>query len=173
MNGTNNGWHVLYVKSRHEKKVFEALKDLSVEVFLPLVKEHRKWKERKVIVQKPLFPSYVFVNIDSSLNFYKTLSVNGACMYIRFGMEYAKVSEEEINKIKFLIGKEYITNIETNVMLPKIGDLMEITHGPLCGLNCKVVKVNNEHKIIVHIESLQQNITATIPANYLFNKLTV
>jgi transcriptional antiterminator RfaH len=173
MNGTQNGWHVLYVKFRHEKKVFEALKDLSVKVFFPLVKEHRKWKERKAIVEKPLFPSYVFVNIDSSQNFYKTLSVNWACMYIRFGIEYIKISEEEINKIKFLIGKEYSTNIETSSMLPKIGDLMEITRGPLCSFNCKVVKVNNEHKIIVHIEFLQQNITATIPANYLFNKLTV
>lgn len=173
MNGTNNGWHVLYVKSRHEKKVYEALKDLLIEVFLPLVKEHRKWNERKAVVQKPLFPSYVFVYINSSLNFYKALSVNGACMYIRFGMQYAKISEEEINKIKLLIGKEYITNIETSSMVPKIGDLMEITNGPLSGFNCKVVKINNEHKIIVRIESLQQNITATIPASFLFNKLTV
>lgn len=173
MDGSHTGWHVLYVKSRHEKKVHQALKDLSMEVFLPLVKEHRIWKETKSFIHKPLFPSYVFVNIDSSLNFYKSLSVNGACMYIRFGTEYAKISEEEINKIKLLIGKEYITNIETCSALPKIGDLMEITEGPLCGLNCQVVKVNNEHKIVVRIESLQQNITAVIPASYLFNKLTV
>lgn len=172
MKATHNGWYVLYVKSRYERKVYEALQSLSIEAFLPLVKEQRNWSDRKKMVEKPLFPSYVFVNINSSLDFYKTLAVNGACMYIRFGMEYAKISEQEISKIKLLIGKKYITNIEVGTMLPKIGDSMEITYGPLSGLNCKIIKVNNEHKIIVQIESLQQNITATIPSSYLFNKLT-
>lgn len=172
MKATHNGWYVLYVKSRYERKVYEALQNLSIEAFLPLIKEQRTWSDRKKMVEKPLFPSYVFVNINSSLDFYKTLAVNGACMYIRFGMEYAKISEQEISKIKLLIDKKYITNIEVGEMLPKIGDLMEISSGPLCGLNCKVVKVNNEHKIIVQIEALQQNITATVPSSYLFNKLT-
>ena len=171
MKDSHKGWHVLYVKSRHEKKVYESLKKISIDSFLPMIKELRKRSDRKIIIDKPLFPSYVFVNINSSLDFYKGLAVNGASTYIRFGMEYAKISEQEINKIRLLIGKEYITDIEVSPMLPKIGDLMEITYGPLSGLNCKVVKNSNEHKIIVQIESLRQNITATIPSSYLFSKL--
>ena len=34
----NTGWHVLYVKSRYEKKVYKFLKEESLEPFLPLVK---------------------------------------------------------------------------------------------------------------------------------------
>ncbi|TRX33008.1 hypothetical protein FNW52_16275 [Flavobacterium sp. ZT3R18] len=76
-------------------------------------------------------------------------------MYVRFGMEYAEISEQEINKIRFLTGKEYIANIEISpVYSQKNGDLIEITHSPIFGLNCKVVKVDDEHKIIGHIESL-------------------
>lgn len=161
------GWHVLYVKSRWEKKVYESLNNISLESFLPQVKTIRQWSDRKKMILKPLFPSYVFVNINSSSDFHKALSVDGACAYIRFGREYALVTQKEINQIKFLVGDENITDIETNVILPEIGQTKKITCGPLSGLNCEIIKVNNLNKIIVRIDSLQQNIMATIPLNIL------
>lgn len=162
-----NGWHVLYVKSRHEKKVYDKLIELSLDAFLPLVKTVKKWSDRKKVVLQPLFPSYVFVNLTSSLDFHKALSVSGACAYIQFGKEYAKVTDQEISKVKFLVEEDRITNIETNTPLPEIGEIKKISHGPLEGLKCEVLRVNNENKIIVRIDSLQQNIIATIPCSYL------
>ena len=58
------GWYVLYVKSRHERKVDDLLKENQLESFLPLVKTVRKWSDRNKIIQMPLFPSYVFVKIN-------------------------------------------------------------------------------------------------------------
>ncbi|NQY05368.1 MAG: UpxY family transcription antiterminator [Flavobacteriaceae bacterium] len=166
------GWHVLYVKSRWEKKVYESLEDNSIESFFPQTKTIKQWSDRKKMVLKPLFPSYVFVKINSSLEFHKALSVNGACAYIRFGKEYARVTEKEINQIKLLIGDKNISDIETNVELPKIGEVKKIACGPLNGLNCEIVKVDNLNKIIVRIDSLQQNIMATIPS-YVLSKASI
>ncbi|WGH74237.1 antitermination protein NusG [Tenacibaculum tangerinum] len=103
------------------------------------------------------------MNINSSLEFHKALSVNGAYAYIQFGKEYARVTEKEINQIKLLIGDKNISEIETNVELPKIGEVKKITYGPLNGLDCKIIKADNHNKIIVRIDSLQQNIMVTIP----------
>jgi transcription antitermination factor NusG len=157
------GWYVLYVKSRWERKVYESLKEISVESFLPQVKTVRQWSDRKKTITKPLFPSYVFVHIHSSLDFHKALSVNGACGYIRFGKEYACVTEKEINQIKLLVGDEHITNIETGAKFPKVGETKRIDYGPLSGLDCQIIKVENCHKILVRIESIKQDIVATIP----------
>ena len=162
----NVGWHVLYVKSRWEKKVHESLLEILLEPFLPQVKTVSQWKDRKKTVLKPLFPSYVFVNINSALEFQKALSVNGACNYIRFGSEYARVTEKEISHIKLLIGDNDATNIEMNTQLPKVGEVKKITFGPLSGLECEVLKIGNVNKIIVQIDSLNQNITATVPSYY-------
>jgi transcription antitermination factor NusG len=166
------GWYVLYVKSRWEKKVYESLKDIFLESFLPQIKTISQWSDRKKTILKPLFPSYVFVNINSSLEFHKALSVNGACAYIRFGKEYARVTEKEINQIKLLIGDKNISDIETNVALPKIGKVKKITYGPLNGLDCEIIKADNHNKIIVIIDSLQQNIMATIPS-YVLSKISI
>ncbi len=158
-----NGWYVIYVNPNSEKKVYERLTDISIESFMPEIKTIRKWSDRKKTIFKPLFPSYIFVNINSSKEFHKALSVYGACAYIKFGKEYARVTEKEINQIKILIGDKNISDIETNVALPKIGEAKKITYGPLNGLDCEIIKADNRNKIIVRIDSLQQNIIATVP----------
>jgi transcription antitermination factor NusG len=162
----NFGWHVLYVNSRSEKKVHKSLQEVSLESFLPLVETIRQWKDRKKTILNPLFPSYVFVNINSSLEFHKALSVNGACAYIRFGNEYARVTEKEINQIKLLIGDKSISDIEMNTQLSKVGEIKKIAYGPLSGLECEILKVGKVNKVIVQIDSLNLNITATLPLHY-------
>ncbi|WP_298510546.1 UpxY family transcription antiterminator [uncultured Kordia sp.] len=159
------GWHVLYVKSRWEKKVCESLKEISLDPFLPLVKTIRQWSDRKKTILEPLFPSYVFVNIHSSLEFHKALSVNGVCSYICFGNEYAHLQAKEIEQIKLLLGEDInAVDVQTNAQLPKVGETKKINYGPLNGLNCEIVEADNHNKIIVRIDSLQQNIIATIPS---------
>ena len=168
MNNSKRGkWHVMYVKSRQEKKVHQLLQEKNLISFLPIIETIRQWSDRKKTVLKPLFPSYVFVNISSPLEFQQALSVDGACAYIRFGKEYASATDKEINQIKLLVGDKDISDIEINSQLPKVGDIKQISFGPLDGLECKVLKVGNKNKIIVRINSLQQSITASIPSYYL------
>ena len=131
----------------------------------------RQWKDRKKKILKILFPSYVFVKINYSLEFHKALSINGACGYIRFGKDYAFVSEKEINQIKLLIGDKNISDIETNVELPKMGEFRKIISGPLNGLDCEIIKADSYNKITVRIDSLKQNIMATIPFYYLTTEI--
>jgi len=173
MNNNFKGWHVLCVKPFHERKIYALLLESSINAFLPLVETVRRWSDRKKIILKPLFPSYIFVNLDSSLDFYKALDLQGAFTYISFGGEYAKVPDDEINKIKLLVGAKEITEIEMNVKTPKIGEIKKISFGSLKGLECKILKVNNASKIIVRIDSLQQNITATIPSFYFEKEVKV
>lgn len=163
----NNGWHVIYVKSRWEKRVYESLKEIGLDSFLPLTKTMRQWSDRKKIVLKPLLPSYVFVNINSPKEFYKALAVDGACCFIRFGKEYARVTQKEIENLKCLVGDIDLMDIETDNRYPKIGEVRKITFGALQGLECEVIKVNNTNKIVVRIDSLRQNIMATVPLEYI------
>ncbi len=166
MNYTS-GWHVIYVKSRWEKKVYESLKEICLDTFFPQIKTLKQWSDRKKVILKPLLPSYLFVNLNSPTEFHKALSVNGVCSYIRFGKEYARVTENEIEKMKLLVSDQNITGIEVNTELPKIGEVRKITTGPLSGLECEILKINSTNKIIVRIDSLRQNFIATLPISYM------
>lgn len=164
---TTSKWHVLYVKSRWEKKVHERIQEAGVESFLPLTKTVKTWSDRKKVVEEPLFKSYVFVNVKSPMDFHKALSVDGASAYIRFGREYAVVRDNEIEQIKLLLGSEEIKDVKTAIELPKAGETRKIAYGPLGGLECVVLRADTTSKILVRIDSLKQNLVATIPSYYL------
>ncbi len=166
MNYTN-GWHVLYVKSRWEKRVYESLLEIDVESFLPQFKTIKQWSDRKKTVIQPLFPSYVFTYLRSLKEFNKVLTINGVCCYVRFGNRYARVTEEEIEKMKFLVRDERISVTVSEKKRPKVGETKMITSGVLNNFECEVLKINNQNKVIVRIDSLKQNFIATVPADYL------
>jgi len=71
-------WYALQTFLRHEKRVQEDLELRSMEAFLPLYETTHRWKNGcKVKVRLPLFPGFVFVEIDPRDRF-KALAVPGA-----------------------------------------------------------------------------------------------
>lgn len=161
------GWHVLYVKSHHEKKVDMRLKQLQVDSFLPMISTVRQWSDRKKKVTVPLFPGYVFVNVSSTKDYGKALSVSGALNFLYQDSKFALVKESEMQNIQRILNSDEITNIETTSYIPKVGDHVKIKMGPLQGIECQVKSVNNKKKILVSIQSIKQAITASVPPGYL------
>lgn len=53
-------WHVLHVRSRCEKKVAEFCASSGLPHYLPLRMAHRVYQRRKVRVELPVFPGYIF-----------------------------------------------------------------------------------------------------------------
>lgn len=165
------GWHVLYVKYRHENKVYKELMEKDIEAFLPMATSIRKWSDRTKKIQVPLFPSYVFVNIKSNKDFHDVLTVESGCSYLSFGGEYGKVSEKEIQQIKLLVEGKDFSDIQIGKTLPQIGDKLKIEYGELSGLECEVFRVDNQHRISVRLSSLRQDISAIVPLSYLSNNI--
>jgi len=56
-------WYAAYTSANHEKRVAQQLEWRSVEHFLPVYESVRRWKDRRVRLQLPLFPGYVFVRL--------------------------------------------------------------------------------------------------------------
>jgi transcription antitermination factor NusG len=161
------GWHVLYVRYKHERKIYTELIEKNIEAFLPMTTVVKKWSDRIKKIQTPLFPSYVFVNIQSNKDFHEVLTGDVACSYVRFGNEFGKVSQKEIDQIKMLIEGKEVADIQLTNELPKIGDKLKIRYGELSGLECEVLRIGNRNKINVRLNSLRQNISATIPLSYM------
>src|SRR5271166_609877 len=50
-------WYALYVRSNQEKNVAESLNIRGIENFLPCYRSLRRWKDRRVTLELPLFPA--------------------------------------------------------------------------------------------------------------------
>ena len=61
---SDKNWYALLTRSRFENVVTKSIQKKSIEVFLPKIKVKSKRRDRRLVIDVPLFPGYVFVNIS-------------------------------------------------------------------------------------------------------------
>src|SRR5579871_4698162 len=59
-------WYALLTQARHEKMVAHRLNERGIASFLPLVRQLRLWRNRKIKVELPLFSCYVFAYLQTT-----------------------------------------------------------------------------------------------------------
>jgi len=58
-------WYALLTRSRFENIVHDSISKKSIETFLPKIKTISRRKDRRVMIDVPLFPGYLFVKTSS------------------------------------------------------------------------------------------------------------
>ncbi len=158
-------WYAIYVKSRHEKKVAGLLEEKGIEAYVPLKKTLKQWSDRKKWVEEPVITCYVFINIEGSQreSVLQTKSVVG---YVRNNSKDARVSDQEIEIMKSILGEpELEVNLETDKIC--IGQLCEVTAGPLIGKKVKLYQLKGKKKVGVCLKELKMGLTVDINPAYL------
>ena len=157
--GSDKKWYALYVQPRKEKVVDRELTKRGYESYLPLRKELHQWKDRKKMVECPLFNSYVFVRIFENQQ-WDVLQVPGAGRFVWFGGRPAAVPDYQIESVKILLERSVDFDLE-NEYIEK-GDLVRIEGGNFAGLTGMVKYCDNGPKFVVAIDSIGINLTVSV-----------
>ena len=99
-------WIAVYTKPRHEKSVKKQLEMKGFDVYLPLLKERRKWADRRSWVEFPLFKSYIFVRIELKNSIF-IIQNPGVLKIVRFGDKIAVIQNNIINALRLMIDGGY------------------------------------------------------------------
>src|SRR6516162_4006165 len=157
---TGTKWYAAYTSAHHEKRVAEQLERRSVESFLPLYESVRRWKDRRVRLQMPLFPGYVFVRM-SSRDRLKVLQVPGVAHLVGFGGQLAPVPEEDIQAIRACLAGPHRAQPHRYL---KRGQRVQVLNGPLIGFAGLVVRQRNSTRFVISFELLQRSVAVEIDA---------
>ena len=157
-------WFAVYTKSRAEKKVAEQIAKYGYNVYLPLKKEVRQWKDRLKKVEVPLFNSYVFVKVDDKEYYEIPKLINGFVKYVTIGGQRVAVREKEISAIKKMLDFS-AENIDVSNEEYKINQRVKISSGKLKGFEGKLVEFRGKAKIAIRIDSLKMNLLIEINKN--------
>src|SRR3989338_11013681 len=98
-------WYALYTRSRHEKFIRSELEKRKIEAFLPLKTIKRRWSDRTVSIQEPLFKSYLFVKADAACTT-EVLKTKGAVRFICAGSKPIAIRDAVIGSIRQAIEQE-------------------------------------------------------------------
>jgi len=156
-------WMAVYTRPRHEKTVEKEFQKKGFEVYLPILKERRKWSDRKKWVEFPLFRSYVFVRTKLKDALF-VVQTSGVVKIIKFGGEVSIVQDESILAIKLMIEGGY--NPEPlNYFIE--GDPVEVKNGPLKGLIGEVIRLDKDDRLVVRVDAIQHAVSVQINRGFL------
>jgi transcription antitermination factor NusG len=161
----NKKWHVVYSRSRAEKKVLIELQFQGIEAYLPLQRKLRQWSDRKKWIEVPLISGYIFVFITRK-EYDKVLQTNGVVTYVRFEGKAAVIPDEQIEYIKKMLSQPEIpVDVYTQLINP--GDKVEVTVGPLIGLKGTLVSFRGKKRVAVQIQQLNLSLMVDLPATQI------
>ncbi len=92
-------WYAAYTCAQHEKRVAAELGMREVERFLPLYSSVRRWKDRRVTLDLPLFPGYVFVRL-ALRDRLRVLQIPSVVRLVGFNGLPAALPEEEMEILR-------------------------------------------------------------------------
>ena len=81
---TKSPWYGVRTRSNQEKIVAAILDSKGYEQYLPLYRQRRRWSDRVVTTEVPLFPGYVFCRFDTQRRL-PVISTLGVVSIIGFG----------------------------------------------------------------------------------------
>lgn len=151
-------WYAAYTRSRHEKQVAQELDGRAIETYLPLYETARQWKNGRHLVQMPLFPSYTFVRV-ASRDRLDVLRVPGVVDLVGFGGVPMPLQEEEIAILKRAVSNG--KNVEPHPFVTE-GRKIQITAGPLAGLQGIVVRRSGQMQVVVSVELIQRSLLVKV-----------
>lgn len=156
-------WHALYTFPKQEKKIERQLSQNSIDCYLPLVIERRKWTDRIKKIELPLFPCYIFVHINKR-QVSDVLGIQGAARLVKFEGEPAVISQSEIDRIKLLLNADTdITNEEAIVT----GATYRVNYGPFAGLEGALIRKKGKSRLVVSVRMIGQAVSVEVPRAYL------
>ena len=145
-------WHVLHVRSNHEKLVAQHLTVRAVEHYLPLYSERVKWTDRSVVTERPLFSGYVFARF-SPRDRIMVISVPGVVCSLGDD-EGSLVSCSEIDRIREGLSSGLLLRPHPNV---PVGERVRVRGGIFAGAEGVVTEFRHQCKVVIALAAVRQS----------------
>jgi transcription antitermination factor NusG len=153
-------WYAAYTSANHEKSVALQLVERSVEHFLPLYESLRRWKDRRMKLQMPLFPGYVFVRL-ALRDRLQVLQVPGVARLVGFNGVPCALRDSEIEAMQTCLGRKAYLEPYPYV---QVGRRVRVKCGPLAGLEGIVVRKKNRVRFVISLDLIQRSVAVEVEA---------
>ncbi len=153
-------WYAAYTRANHERRVAVQLAERGVDSFLPQYESVRKWKDRKIRLQLPLFPGYVFVHLALQ-NRLRVLQVPGVVCLVSSAGRPLAVPEDEFVRIRGFLRQGLRAEPHP---YPRPGRRVRVRSGPLEGMQGTVVRRKNGNWLVISMELIQRAMAVDLHA---------
>jgi transcriptional antiterminator RfaH len=147
-------WIVVSTHPHKEALAIENLQRQDFPAYCPLVRKRIRHARREQDVLRPLFPSYVFVQTDTVMHRWRSLSSTfGVRSLIRCGERLSFIHDDFIRSLK-------AREIDGAIIRPenpyRVGQEVRVSGGAFDGLVATIIEMNEKDRLVVLMNLLNR-----------------
>jgi transcription antitermination factor NusG len=151
-------WYAAQTCANHEKRVLEQLRQRAADTYLPVFASVRRWKDRRVTLDLPLFPGYVFVRL-ALRDRLPVLQTPSVVRLVGFGGQPVALPDLEIEALRH--GLSGGMRIGPHPYL-KIGQRVRVKTGPLRGLEGILARKKKVSRFVISLDLIMRSVAVEI-----------
>ena len=165
-----HAWYLVHTKGRQEDTAITNLQRQNFRCYMPMLYVEKVRRGKPVVVAEPMFPSYVFVQLDTSENikgqsWSPIRSTLGVRDLVKFGGHPAKVDADLITALH---EREQLQQSNPQVLFAA-GDKVVITDGPFAGIEAIYQTADAEQRSMILLSMLNTPVAMRIEPGKLRN----
>jgi len=157
----NLRWFVAHTRPRCEKRLAESCVEAGLNHFLPLYQSVKSYPGKRIIFKKPLFPGYVFLELDEN----EPARIRQNRFVARL-LEPADQQEfiQQLEDIRLALESEREVRLAPNITE---GKRVQIRSGPLRGLEGLVLRRQGITEVVLRLDFIAQAAAVQVLADEL------
>ena len=153
-------WFAVYTRAHHEKRVAQQLAGRGIEHFLPLYRSRRIWSDRRVSLDLPVFPGYLFARFAPGGRL-RVLEAYGVVHLVGFNGQPCPLAESDIETLR--AGLRGGLCWEPHPYLTA-GARVGIVRGPLAGMKGILARKKNSCRVILSLDLIARSAAVEVDA---------
>ena len=156
-----HAWYLVHTKARQEDTAITNLQRQNFRCYMPMLYVEKVRRGKPVVVAEPMFPSYVFVQLDTSgqgQSWSPIRSTLGVRELVKFGGHPPKVDAE---LIMALHEREQLQQSNPQALFAA-GDKVVITDGPFAGIEAIYQTADAERRSMILLSMLNKPVPMRI-----------
>jgi len=155
-------WYALHTRSKFENVVYQGLIKKGKDVFLPTIRKRSRRQDRRLYLQQPLFPGYLFVRITATpAGRLDVLKTAGVVKLLGNRDVPVPVKPEIIESLKIIV----LANEQVEVVnCLKQGEAVRVVCGPFAGVIGIFVKHQSAQRVVVNIDLMGRAASVNVAA---------
>jgi transcription antitermination factor NusG len=160
---TNNGWFAVQVYTGKEKWVSAALEERGHDPLLLLYTETHQWSDRRMRVERAVFPGYVFCRVDPRQRT-SVLSVPGVLRIVGVGRKPIPLEVDEVSSLLQIADSGH--RVSPAPFL-RTGERVVIRGGALDGVVGRLIHFRNGLRVAVSVSLLERAVSLEVDISRL------
>ena len=159
-------WYLLHTKPRQEALALQQLQQQGYPCYLPTLRVEKVRQSALMVVQEPLFPRYLFIQLSeeaSARSWGPVRSTRGVSKLVMFGQHPARVDDALVAALQAREAAQQAT--PQRQFAP--GDRVQLLDGPFAGVEGVYQQPDGERRVMVLIELLSRPVVLPVPVGSL------